>query len=109
MKSDKKEDLKVKCVELYLAGKTMQDISDIVGCSRNFVGQLIKDDERIKKYKNGTRLKVYKYKNQKKMNVPISVYFLEKIGISNDCSVIDFVDVEVDENKKIITIKKSEN
>lgn len=106
MKSDKKESLKNKCVELYLQGKKMVEISNIVGCSRNFVGQLIKNDERVKKYKNKKTIRVYKYKNQNRMRISISTSFLEKIGISGDCAVTDFVDVEIDENTKVITIKK---
>lgn len=106
MKVEKREELKEKFIEMYLGGKTMQEISELTDCSRNFIGRVIKDDERVKRYRNQKKVKVFKYKKQHKMNIPISVSFLEKIGISSDLEINDFVDVEVDEKNQTITIKK---
>ncbi len=105
MKYDK-EELKEKAIKLYLEGKKMQDIANILKCSRNYVGTIIKNDERIKQYRNKKVVKVFKYKNVNKMNIPISTDFLKKIGISNNIEQVDFVELQVDEEKKIITIKK---
>lgn len=106
MKDIDKENLKEQFINLYLQGKTMQEISKLTGWSRNYVGKIIKDDDRIKKYRNYHTVKVYKYKMQNKMNIPIAVGFLEKIGISRDLNVEDFIDVILDENEKTITLKK---
>lgn len=106
MKYDNKDLLKKKCIELYMQGKTMKEISNVVGYSRNYVGSLIKDDTRIKEYKNSKIVKIYKLKNRHQMNVPISVSFLKKIGVSDDCNITDYLDVSVNEDLKEITIKK---
>lgn len=106
MKYENKDLLKEKCVELYLQGKTMAEIAKVVNCSRNYVGTLIKDAPEIKQYKNTKTVKVYKLKTRNQMNVPISVDFLEKIGISKDVNNNEYVDVSVDENKKKIIIVK---
>ena len=108
MKSEERKILREKFIELYLSGKNMREIAKITGCSRNYIGQVIKDDDRIKNYRNNVVLKIYKYKKRNKMNVPISVGFLEKIGISRNLEKEDYVDVFVDENEKKITIKKHE-
>lgn len=106
MDNKEKEELKEKSIEMFLNGENIIDISKKINYSRNFVGKLIKDDKRIIEYRNKRKIKVYKYKNQCKMNVPISVEFLEKIGISRDVNNTDFVDVQLDELNQIITIKK---
>lgn len=106
MNNKEREILKEQFINLYLEGKTMKEISELTGWSRNYVGKIIKNDERIKNYKNHVTLKIYKYKKQNKMTVPISVGFLEKIGISKDINIEDYVDVIVDENDQKIIIKK---
>lgn len=106
MKYDNKDLLKKKCVELYLKGNTMSEISKIVNCSRNYVGQLLKDDFSVAQYKNSSRVKVNKLKNQKRMLVSISTNFLKKIGISEDKNTDEYVEVAVDDVQKIITIRK---
>lgn len=108
MKYNNKDLLKKKCADLYLKGNTMDEISKIVNCSRNLVGILIKDDERVKEYKNSKTVKIYKLKNRHQMNVPISVSFLKKIGVSEDCNIVDYLDVLVNEDLKEIIIKKHE-
>ena len=52
MKYSNREELKNKFVKLYLQGKTMQEIAKLTGCSRNFVSNLIKDNELVKDKKN---------------------------------------------------------
>lgn len=106
MKNDNKTLLKEKFVEMYLQGKTMQEISKLTGWSRNFVGKLIKNDPRIKQYRNNKIIKLYKGKNQHRINATISVEFWEKIGVSRDPNIEEFVNIIVDENNSVITIKK---
>ena len=106
MKKEKKDLLKEQFVELYLEGKTMQEISKLTNYSRNFIGQLLKEDTKIKEYRKRKTVKVSKFKNRCQMNIPISVSFLEKIGISRNFDINEYVDIEVNENTQIITIKK---
>lgn len=106
MKSNNKESIKEDAVKLYLDGKNLKEISKLTGWSRNYLGKLIKDDKRIKEYRNKKVVQVYKQKNQKRINVPISTDFWQKIGISSKSYIKDFVEVEVNEKKGIITIKK---
>lgn len=106
MKYDNKDLLKKKCVDLYLQGNSMIEISKIVNCSRNYVGQLLKDDSSIIQFKNTSRVKVNKLKSQKRMLVSISTNFLKKIGISDNPDIDEYVDVTVNDRDKFITIKK---
>lgn len=106
MKYNNKESIKENAIKLYLEGKTLIEISKLTGCSRNFLGKLIKDDERIKEYRNKKTVQLYKWKNQRRINVPISTEFWGKIGISNDYNIKDLVDVTVNETEGTITIKK---
>lgn len=106
MKYSNKEELREKAIKLYLDGKTMKEISKLVNCSRNFIGNLIREDKRIKEYRKRKIVKLYKWKNQCRINVPISVEFWEKIGISRNCNTDESVEITVDENNKTITIKK---
>lgn len=108
MKYENKEDLKEKCIKLYLSGKTYNEIGKLTDHSRNYVANLIKDDIRIKEKKNIKTIKVYKLKNRKRMNVLITTGFLSKIGISPNVEKDDFVDIFLDENNKSIIIKKHE-
>lgn len=98
--------IKEEAVKLYLGGKNLSEISKLTGWSRNYLGNLIKDDERIKEYRNQKTVKLYKQKKQNRINVPISTEFWGKIGISNNCDIPDFVDIKVDEKEQIIIIKK---
>lgn len=106
MKYNNKESIKENAIKLYLEGKNLIEISKLTSCSRNFLGKLIKDDERIKDYKNKKTVQLYKCKNQCRINVPISTEFWGKIGISNDYNIKDLVDITVNENEGTITIKK---
>ncbi len=42
-----KRELKKKCIELYLEGKTYTEIAKLTGWSRTFITDLIKNDEKI--------------------------------------------------------------
>ncbi len=106
MKYGNKDLLKKKCVELYLQGNSMVEISKIIGCSRNYVGQLLKNNPSVTKFRNTTKVKVNKLKNQKRMLVSISTNCLKKIGISEDKNIDEYVDVSVDDTEKLIIIKK---
>lgn len=108
MKYKNKEELKEKCVQLYLGGKTYNEIGKLTNHSRNYVSNLIKDDIRIKEKKNIKTIKVYKLKRQKRMKITINTDFLEKIGISSDLKKDDYVDIFLDENNESIIIKKHE-
>ena len=106
MKYNNKEELKNKFVQLYLQGKTMQEIAKLTGCSRNYVSNLIKDNELVKNKRNKKIIKVYKLRNEKKMKISISTDFLKKIGIDTSLNKEEYVDIQVNEKNKTITIKK---
>lgn len=101
-----KDEMKIKAVDLYLKGKNYVQIAKILGCSRNYVSTLIKQDPKIKKYKNTKIIRLYKNPNYSKIVAPISLNFWEKIGISKNANIIDDVEISVDEEKGIIIIKK---
>ena len=106
MKYNNKEEIKETAIKLYIEGKKMTEIAKITGCSRNFIGNLIREDERIKQYKNKKIVNVYKRINQTRINVPISTDYWEKIGISKDCNIKEYVEITVDEDSKTIIINK---
>ena len=106
MKYSNREDLKNKFVELYLQGKTMQEIAKLTGCSRNFVSNLIKDNKLVKEKKNKKIIKVYKLKTQNRMTIAINTNFLSKIGIDIHSNKDEYVDIQINEKDKTITIKK---
>ena len=101
-----KEDLKNKCIELYLEGKTYTEIAKLTGWSRTFITNLIKNDEKIVEQKNKRIIKVYKRKNNNRMVIYIPTEFIENIGISKDITQSDYVDIFVDKKNKSITINK---
>lgn len=106
MKYNNKEEIKETAIKLYLEGKTLIEIAKLTGCSRNYLSNLIKDDDRVKDYRTKKTVQLYKCKNQCRINVPISTEFWSKIGISNDINLKDLVDITVNENNGTITIKK---
>lgn len=109
MKYINKEIKKEEIIKLYVNGKTLTEIAKLTGWSRNFLGKLIKDDKRIKEYRNKKVVQVYKQKNQNRISVSISTDFWRKIGISGENTIKDLVDIEVNERDGIITIKKHLN
>lgn len=106
MKYNNKDEIKENAIKLYLEGKTLIEIAEMTGCSRNYLGNLIKDDNRVKDYRNKKTVQLYKWKNQRRINVPISTEFWGKIGISSNNNVKDSVDIIVNENEGTIIIKK---
>lgn len=101
-----KDEMKEKAIGLYLQGKNYTQIGSILGCSRNYVSELIKEEHKIKEYKNTKIIRLYKNPNYSKIVAPISLNFWEKIGISKNADIIDNVEISVDEIEKIIIIKK---
>lgn len=106
MKYVNKDELKANAVQYYLQGKNLIEISKILGCSRNYLGKLIKDDCRVREYRNNKTVKVNKLKRQHRMNISIPSEYWEKIGIVRDSSIEDYVNVSLDEESKKIIIKK---
>lgn len=106
MKVNNKENLKEKFIEMYLDGKRIVEIAKLTNYSRNFIGRIIKDDERVINYRNTKTLKVIKYKSNNRMLVPITTSLLEKIGISKDKQHDDYVDITLDSDLKTLIIKK---
>lgn len=101
-----KEELKEKCIKLFLEGKNYIEIAKLTNRSRQYVSELIRDDERVKEKLNTRIVKVYKLKNRTRANIPIGIDFLSKIGINKDFNKTDHVEVKLDEKNKTITIKK---
>lgn len=106
MKYANKEEIKEQAIIYYLEGKTLIEISELLRCSRNYLGTLIKDDERIIKYRNQTTNKVRKMKNRAQIDISIPTNYWEKIGILKNSKIDDYVDIKVDEIEKKITIQK---
>lgn len=98
--------LKEECVNLYLSGNTYMKIAHKTGFSRTFITNLIKDDKRVIEKNNHKKLKVFKRKDNNQMVLYIPTKYLKKIGISNDITKIEYVDVSIDEEHKTIIIKK---
>lgn len=99
-------DLKEECIKLFLDGKNYIEIAELTNHSRNYIANLIRDDNRVKEKLNTRIVKVYKLKNSTRMKIPISTDFLSKIGISKDNNKDEYVEINLDEKNKTITIKK---
>lgn len=106
MKYKNKEELKQRAINLYTDGKTYIEISKVIGCSRNYVSELIRNDSRVLAYKNKKILKLYKRLNKSKISIPISLDFWDKIGISKNPNISEEVEIIVDEKERTILIKK---
>lgn len=102
---DKKE-LKEYCVQLFSKGKTISEIVKTTGKSRTYITNLIKDDKRYKSIKQNRKIKVYKRKNYKQMTIHIPTEFIKGIGISEDKSKKEFVNIFYDKENNQIIIKK---
>lgn len=101
-----KEDLKRKSIQLFLDGHNYTEIAKLTGYSRQYISNLIKDDERVKEKLNKRIVKVYKYKNVTKATIPIGVDFLREIGIDSKSNNDDYVEIQLNKKDKTITIKK---
>lgn len=106
MKYDNKKEMKKQAIKLYLQGKNYVEISDILGCSRNYVSTLIRNDNRIIEKQNKKILKVYKNAKTGKKNVTIGIDLLSKIGIDRRKEIEDYVQVEFDKNTNQLILKK---
>lgn len=101
-----KEDLKRKSIQLFLDGHNYTEIAKLTGYSRQYITELIKDDEKVKEKLNIRTVKVYKLKNRTRANISIGIDFLSKIGINKDFNKTDYVEVKLNEKNKTIIIKK---
>ncbi len=99
-------ELKKKCIQMYLQGKTYSEISKLTGKSRTYITNLIKNDPKIKEIQNTKKIKVYKRKNNKQMIIYIPRDFIKKIGITEDRNNIEYVDISFNEFSNSIIIKK---
>lgn len=99
-------DLKSNAIKLYNEGMTMQQIADKYGCSRQYISQLLKNEEK-RQLKNDKRtIKLYKYKKANKIYVYVPVSYLKAIGLNTDTNTEEYVNVELKEDKIIITKHK---
>lgn len=103
---DKKE-LKEKCINMYLQGKTFTEIAKLTGWSRTFITNLIKNDKRIINKRNITKIKVYKNKKTKRISLTLNKETLNKIGVSDDSYKDEYVNVLYDEKDNSIVIRKA--
>lgn len=103
---DKKE-LKEQCISMFLEGKTYTEIAKLTGWSRTFISRLIENDKRVIDKRNTRKIKVTKRKNRKQMVIYIPTKFIEKLGISSDKNINEYVDIILDEKSKNIKIQKA--
>ena len=101
-----KKELKEQCVKMYCEGKSYVEIAKLTGWSRTYISNLIKNDERIKKMNNTKKIKVQKKKKDNRLVVYIPTKYIEKLGISKDFNIDEYVDVTIDEKNKNIIIEK---
>ena len=101
-----KKNLKEKCVNLYLDGKTYTEIAKLTNWSRKFITDLIKNDSRVIVKNNTKKIKVCKRKDNRQMIIYIPTEYIEKIGISKNKENAEYVDITIDRNNESIIIKK---
>lgn len=101
-----KEDLRKYCIDMLAKGDTIVKIAKQAGFSRTYISNLIKEDDQYKIIKNKRKIKVYKRKKYKQMTIHIPTEFIKKIGISEDKTKEEFVNIFYDTNNNQIIIKK---
>ena len=101
-----KRELKEKCINLYLEGKTFTEIAKLTGWSRTFISRLIKNDIRVINRKNTIKIKIYKNEKLKRISHNINKEMLEKIGICENYNKDEYVNVLYNDKDNSITIKK---
>lgn len=106
MKHVNKNEIKEQAVQLYLNGKNYVDIAKIIGCSRSYVSNLIRKDDRVVNYRNQKIVKLYKHASNSKITVSIPLDYWEKIGISKNPDISENIQMVVDEQTKRIIIEK---
>lgn len=102
-----KKELKEKCINMYLQGKTFTEIAKLTGWSRTFITNLIKNDKRIIDKRNTIKIKVYKNKKTKRISLTLNKETLNKIGISDDSYKDEYVNVLYNEKDNSIVIRKA--
>ena len=101
-----KEELREYCMDMLAKGNTIVKIAKQTGFSRTYISNLIKEDDQYKIIKNKRKIKVYKRKKYKQMTIHIPTEFIKKIGISEDKTKEEFVNIFYDTNNNQIIIKK---
>jgi hypothetical protein len=101
-----KEELRKYCIDMFAKGNTIVKIAKQTGFSRTYISNLIKEDDQYKIIKNKRKIKVYKRKKYKQMTIHIPTEFIKKIGISEDKTKEEFVNIFYDTNNNQIIIKK---
>ena len=94
-----KEELRKYCIDMLAKGNTIVKIAKQTGFSRTYISNLIKEDDQYKIIKN-------KRKKYKQMTIHIPTEFIKKIGISEDKTKEEFVNIFYDTNNNQIIIKK---
>ena len=103
------EKIKEESIQLFLKGKTISEIAKTLKYSREHISRLIKDDPKIKLYRNKKIAYIYKRKTKSEMTVSIPTAFWKKIGISMNTNINEKVEISVDEQEKMIIIKRTES
>ena len=101
-----KNELKKYCLQLFINGNTLSEISDITGKSRTYITNLIKDDKKYLQIKQNRKIKVYKRKNYNQMTIHIPTEFIKGLGISDDKKQTEYVNIFFDKEHKQIIINK---
>ena len=104
--SNNVEELKERCVQLYLNNKSYTDISKITGYSRKYITDLIKNDVRIINKQQIRTIKDHKRKDRKGLNIPVPVKFIKEIGINDTIKEDEYVDISINKKDNSIVIKK---
>lgn len=102
MKYENKDELKEKAIQLYLEGKNYTKIAKELNISRNYVSRIIKDDIRVVEKEH-----ILKVSKKCPKNLVISNKFLNKIGITNNSKIDEYIEISIDIKNNCILLKKS--
>lgn len=100
------EELKERCIQLYLDNNNYTDISKITGYSRKYITDLIKDDVRVVNKQKIRTIKVHKRRDRKGLYIPVPVKFIKEIGVNDNLKIDEYVDITVNKNDNSIIIKR---
>jgi len=101
-KYENKDELKEKAIQLYLEGKNYTKIAKELNISRNYVSRIIKDDIRVVEKEH-----ILKVSKKCPKNLVISNKFLNKIGITNNSKIDEYIEISIDTKNNCILLKKS--
>jgi hypothetical protein len=101
-----KNELKKYCINMFVNGITLTNIAKSTGFSRTYITNLIKNDKKYLHIKDNRKIKVYKRKNYKQMTIHIPTEFIKGIGISENKTIEEFVNIFYDRFNNQIIIKK---